>query len=127
MIVGHSGRASRLFLLLVAGAFLPSCATAQMPSRDWRPDERVVIGDFRIINAVAATYDRVYAVSPWQLLIWRPGYREWEGPFEPPDPRLLQGVSAALADPLDNSVWLARPRGWTRYEPEWSVRRGSSM
>ena len=124
MIVGHSGRASRLFLLLVAGAFLPSCATAQMPSRDWRPDERVVIGDFRIINAVAATYDRVYAVSPWQLLIWRPGYREWEGPFEPPDPRLLQGVSAALADPLDNSVWLARPRGWTRYEPDlrlWSA------
>lgn len=103
---------------------LPAGLAAQLPSRDWRPDERVVIGDFRTINAVAAAYDRVYAVSPWQLLIWRPGFREWEGPFNPPDPSLLQGVTAALADPLDNSVWLARPRGWTRYEPDlraWSA------
>lgn len=103
---------------------LPAGAWAQSPSRDWRPDERVVIGDFRTINAVAAAYDRVFAVSPWQLLIWRPGFREWEGPFTPPDPRFLQGVTAALADPLDNSVWMARRTGWTRYEPDlrlWSA------
>lgn len=103
---------------------LPLGAAAQSPSRDWRPDERVVIGDFRTINAVAASYDRLFAVSPQQLLIWRPGFREWEGPFDPPDRRFLQGVTAALADPLDNSVWMARPNGWTRYEPDlrlWSA------
>lgn len=120
---GSSSRA----LLVAALLLLPSCATAQLPSRDWRPDERVVIGDFRFINAVAATYDRVYAVSPWQLLIWRPGFREWEGPFNPPDPRFLQGVTAALADPLDNSVWLARPRGWTRYEPDLRLWSGGDV
>jgi hypothetical protein len=110
-------------VLTLVGA-LPDGASAQRPSRDWRPDERVVIGDFRTINAVATAYDRVFAVSPWQLLIWRPGFREWEGPFDPPDPRFLQGVTAALADPLDNSVWMARPRGWTHYEPDlrlWSA------
>jgi ligand-binding sensor domain-containing protein len=124
MIGRYALSASRVLLLLAGGALLPTGASAQLPSRDWRPDERVVIGDFRIINAVAASYDRVYAVSPRQLLIWRPGYGEWEGPFDPPDPRFLQGVTAALADPLDNSVWLARPRGWTRYEPDlrlWSA------
>lgn len=117
----------RVIVLGVALALiciLPGEGSAQLPSRDWRPDERVVIGDFRTINAVATAYDRVFAISPWQLLIWRPGFGEWEGPFDPPDPRFLQGVTAALADPLDNSVWMARPTGWTRYEPDlrlWSA------
>ena len=31
---------------------------------------------------------------------------------------LLQRVFAALVDPLDNSLWLARPDGWTHFQPE---------
>jgi hypothetical protein len=44
--------------------------------------------------------------------------RQWEGPFDPPNSRTLTGVFAALVDPLDQSVWLARPDGWVHYQPE---------
>jgi len=117
-------RCLSVWLALLFVGLSPAGALAQAPSRDWRSDERVVIGDFGDINAVATAYDRVFAVSPRQLLVWRPGFGEWEGPFDPPDPRYLHGVAAALADPLDNSVWMARPDGWTRYEPDlrlWSA------
>ncbi|HEU4828516.1 MAG TPA: hypothetical protein VFT04_04925 [Gemmatimonadales bacterium] len=96
---------------------------AQLPSRDWSLEDRVVIGDFSHITSVAAAFDRVYATSPTALLIWRPQFARWEGPYQPPDPRYLRGVFAALADPLDNSLWLARPDGWVHFAPElqmWS-------
>ena len=107
--------------LLATLATMP--AHAQLPSRDWSLEDRVVIGDFSRITSVAAASDRVYATSPTALLIWRPQFARWEGPFLPPDPRYLRGVFAALADPLDNSLWLARPDGWVHFSPElqmWS-------
>jgi hypothetical protein len=106
------------FLLAGALAITPVPAAAQLPSRDWSPEDRVVIGDFSRITAVAATSDRVYATSPTSLLVWRPQFARWDGPFLPPDPRYLAGVFAALADPLDNSLWLARRDGWVHFSPE---------
>jgi hypothetical protein len=106
------------------GLALPASAHAQIPTRDWSLDDRVVIGDFSRILAVAASSDRVYAVSPTALLVWRPQFARWEGPYLPPDPRLLERVFAALPDPLDNSLWLARPDGWVHFAPElemWSA------
>ncbi|HET7602139.1 MAG TPA: hypothetical protein VFK36_03920 [Gemmatimonadales bacterium] len=90
---------------------------AQAPTRDWRPSDRVVVGDFSTITSVAAASDRIYATSPDQLLIRQAQFREWEGTVDPPTPDLLRGVFVALADPLDNSLWLARPDAWIHYEP----------
>lgn len=109
-------------LFLASGAGSP--AAAQRPTRDWTPSERAVIGDFRTIIGVATTYDRVYAVSPQQVLVWRPATESWEGPFTPPDPAMMRGVRVALADPLDNSLWLVGADRWLHFEPElriWTV------
>jgi hypothetical protein len=44
---------------------------AQSPSRDWRPADRTVIGDFTWVTSIAAALDRVFVTSPAQVLIWR--------------------------------------------------------
>ena len=107
------GAALACLLFAVAGP-----ALAQRPSRDWSREDRVVIGDFSHIRTVAAASDRVFATSPAALLVWLPHFERWEGPFLPPDPRLLEDAMGALADPLDNSLWIARPDGWVHYEPD---------
>jgi hypothetical protein len=104
-----------LALLLLA---LAPAARAQSPSRDWRPEDRVVIGDFSRITSVATAIDRVYVSSPGAVLIWNPQFRQWQGPYDPPAATLLTGVFAALVDPLDNSLWLARTDGWVHFQPE---------
>ena len=42
----------------------------------------------------------------------------WEGPYEPSRRDALAGVFAALVDPLDQSLWLARADGWMHFQPE---------
>jgi hypothetical protein len=106
----------RLLALLLLLA--PSAAAAQRLTRDWPPEDRVVVGDFSFITAVAATQDRVYATSRSMLVIWRPLEKRWEGPFDPGAGVSLDRVFRAAADPLDQSLWLARPEGWVRYSPE---------
>jgi hypothetical protein len=91
---------------------LASSAQAQSFTRDWRPEDRTVVGDFSRVTAIATSSDRVFIASPTGLLIWNPQFQRWEGSIEPPDRGLLARVFPALADPLDNSLWLARPDGW---------------
>ncbi|MGH3370841.1 MAG: hypothetical protein ACRDPR_12660, partial [Nocardioidaceae bacterium] len=98
--------------------WLAASATAQSASRDWRPADRTVIGDFSRITSIAAALDRVYVTSPASVLILQPQFQRWEGPFDPPGGSVLTGVFASLVDPLDHSLWLARPDGWVHYQPE---------
>ena len=102
--------------LALAAAAVP--AGAQSPTRDWRPEDRAVIGDFSHITSVATAIDRVYVTSTSAALIWNPQFKQWRGPFDPPDLTLLSRVTGALVDPLDNSLWLARPDGWIHFQPE---------
>jgi hypothetical protein len=111
----------RLPTLCLALVSFGGQVVAQSPSRDWRPAERTVIGDFTRVTSIAATLDRVYVTSPSQVLIWHPQFHQWEGPFDPPDASLIARVFGALADPLDNSLWLAGPDGWVHYQPELQV------
>ncbi len=111
----------RSLLLSIALLTLGDEVAAQSPSRDWRPADRTVIGDFTRISSVAAALDRVFVASPAQLIIWHPQFHQWEGPFNPPDDALLTRVFASLVDPLDNSLWLARPDGWVHFQPELQV------
>ncbi len=107
------------FLLLATGLIGSATVThAQSTSRDWRPADRTVLGDFTRVTAVAASLERVFITSPSALLIWRPQERRWEGPFTPPNPRLLARVFGGLTDPLDNSLWLASQDGWVHYQPD---------
>jgi hypothetical protein len=106
-------------LLLAMGALcLASSGEAQSFTRDWRPEERTVIGDFSRVSAVATSSERVYIVAGSSVLVWNPQFRHWEGAFDPPDPALLTRVFTALADPLDNSLWLGRQAGWVHYQPD---------
>jgi ligand-binding sensor domain-containing protein len=96
-------------------------AAAQSPSRDWRPEDRTVIGDFSRITSIATSMERVYVTSPASLVIRHPQFQTWSGPFQPPRRDALVGVFAALVDPLDQSVWFARADGWLHYQPELQI------
>ncbi len=113
----------RAFLLCLSA--LTACAPAVRgqrdalrPTRDWPLADRTLIGDFSHVTSVAAASDRVFITSPSALLVWRPQFERWEGPFQPPDPRLLARVFASLVDPLDNSLWMASSTGWIHYQPD---------
>ncbi|MBA3316777.1 MAG: hypothetical protein H0T50_01630 [Gemmatimonadales bacterium] len=99
-------------------ASTPLAAAAQSFSRDWRPEDRTVIGDFSRITSIATSMDRVYVTSATSLVIWQPQVQAWAGPFDPPNQAALAGVFASLIDPLDQSLWLARADGWVHYQPE---------
>jgi hypothetical protein len=105
-------------LALALTGSLAAALPAQSRSRDWRPEDRTVIGDFTRITSIATSIDRVYATSTTAVIIWNPQFRQWQGPYDAPDPSLLSRVFGALTDPLDNSLWLARPDGWIHFQPE---------
>lgn len=101
----------------------PALLHAQRPSRDWAPEDRVILGDFSIIRALATSTERLYVVGSSGVMIWRPIEQRWEGPWSPPDPRILERAFTALVDPLDQSLWIGRPEGWVQFQPElrlWS-------
>ncbi len=106
----------RTSLLLLSCAALHGTLAAQSAPK-WSPRERMVVGDYSRITAVAAAQDRVYAASPDGILTWNPYFRQWEGTATPPDPAMLDRVFAALVDPLDNTLWMARLDGWVHYNP----------
>ena len=108
----------RPHFVVFAGLCLASVAAAQSATRDWRPEDRTVIGDYSRVSAVATSMDRVYITSPTGVLIWNPQFERWEGTFDPPERTLLARVFTGIADPLDNSLWLARPDGWVHYQPD---------
>src|SRR5262245_60819769 len=117
---GRTGRSVASKLLSALSVLSALSAPLDLPaqSRDWSPKDRTILGDFTRINAVASSIDRVYAAAPTALLIYDPQFKQWHGPFTPRDPGMLERVFQGLADPLDNSLWLARPDGWVHYTPE---------
>ena len=108
----------RLSVVVLSALCFATPAPAQSFTRDWRPEERTLIGDFSRVTAIATSSERVYIVTPSAVLIYNPQFRRWEGVIDPPTPTLLERVFTALADPLDNSLWLARQKGWVHYQPD---------
>lgn len=103
------------FVLLLTAACLARVLQAQ--SRDWSPEDRTVLADYTAIRAVAVSNERVFAVSNSGIIAWSPIKRAWEGPYLPRDPNLLTDVVSAVADPLDQSLWLIRRNGWIHFDP----------
>jgi hypothetical protein len=108
----------RWLLSLFTALALPSSLAGQSFTRDWRPEDRTVIGDFTRISAIATSSERVFIVSTGGILIWNPQFHRWDRSLDPPDRTLLARVFTALADPLDNSLWLGRSDGWVHYQPD---------
>ena len=71
----------RLLGAMSISAVMTVTAAAQSPSRDWRPEDRTVIGDFSRVTSIATSIDRVYVTSPTSLVIWQPHFQAWSGPF----------------------------------------------
>jgi hypothetical protein len=111
-------------VLLLLGGYP---AAAQRASRDWTPDERVVLGNFSVIRAVASSVERVFVVGVSGVAVWRPLEQRWEGPFIPPDPRVLDRAITAMVDPLDQSLWIARSDGWVNFRPELELWQGGTV
>lgn len=102
--------------------FIAAATTLPAQSgRNWRLEDRVVIGDWSRVLAVAAGPERVYLASPQGVLAWRPVTREWEGPWDAPVDGMLAQVVAGMTDPLDYSLWLRTPTGWVHFQPELQV------
>src|SRR5829696_7086454 len=113
-------------LLAVVLLICPPRSHSQSFSRDWRPEDRTVIGDFSRINAIAASAERVYMVSSSGVLIWNPQFQRWEGSYDPPDRTLLTQVFAGMIDPLAiRSGWPEPIAGSTTSPTFRSGTRGS--
>jgi len=111
---GRSGGMAVGFLVLLI-AVPPFRLSVQ--SRLWRPDERVLVTDFSQVDAVAASPFTVYGATPHGLLVYDRRARAWRLPVTPLDGYPTRRVRAALADPVDDAVWLATDDGVVRYGP----------
>ena len=96
-------------------------------ARDWPPADRVVVGDFSIVRAVASGIDRLYVVGATGVLIHRPLERRWEGPYNPPGNMALERVLLAQVDPIDQSLWMTTANGWLNLQPELQLWTGGAV
>lgn len=101
-------------LVLITPHLAPRTSHAQT---HWRPEDRVVLGAMLEISAVASSFDRLYVVSPDQVLIRDQAAGRWLGPFRAPGRGLLADARGSLVDPFDRSLWVVTTTGWLRYDP----------
>ena len=87
-------------------------------TRLWRPEERVLISDFSVVDAVAASPWIVYAATRHGLLLYDRRARTWQLPVTALDGYPTARVRTALADPSGNAVWLGTETGWARYDAD---------
>ncbi len=106
---------STSLLLLALG--LAGSLAAQQGSRLWRPEERVVLTDFGMVDAVAADETVVYVVTRGGIGVYDPRFQRWLPPVTRVDGFEPQRTWAALVDPTDRSLWLGTELGLSNYAP----------
>jgi hypothetical protein len=114
---GGSALLAPLPVALALAAAASGARAQPATSRAWRPDERTVVTDLSHVTAVAATDLVVYAATRRALAVYDRGsgvLREIVGVLDgyPPGP-----VTAMVADPGDDTAWLAGLGLWVSYEP----------
>ena len=90
---------------------------AQTGSRLWRPEERVLISDMSVVEAVAADENMLYVVSPTGIGVYDVRFRQWQPPVTVLDGYVSVPVLSALVDPTDQSLWLGTAAGLVNYSP----------
>lgn len=90
---------------------------AQVGSRLWRAEDRVVLSDFGVVQALAASEELLYAATAGGLLIYDRRFERWEPPVTGLDGYPLERVRVALVDPVDRSVWLGTDQRLAHYVP----------
>ena len=88
---------------------------AQTGSRLWRPEERVLISDMSVVEAVAADENMLYVVSPTGIGVYDVRFRQWQPPVTVLDGYVSVPVLSALVDPTDQSLWLGTAAGLVNY------------
>lgn len=102
--------------MVVAAAMLLTCPTVRLSNQSpWRPDERAVITDFSFVTAVAASPSYVFGATPHGLIVYDRGAAAWLPPVTALD-GYPAGVRVALADAVNDAVWLGTFEGWARYD-----------
>lgn len=84
----------------------------------WRPEDRVVVSDFSVVDAVAASPWVVFAATRHGLLLYDRRAGTWRFPITSLDGYPADRVRLALADPAGTAVWLATAGGWARYDAD---------
>ncbi len=104
-------------LLLAGCAMAAGGGGVPLPVGALRPEERVVLGDFSDVRAIASSPDRVYVVFRSAVGIWQPMFKRWEVPRAAPTPEALGTVFGAVVDGLDRSLWLGAPGALIHFDP----------
>jgi hypothetical protein len=105
-----------LATIVFPSVYPPILLSAQ--TRVWRSEDRVVLSDFRTVDAVAASAWIVYAATRHGLLLYDRRTRAWQLPVTALDGYPAARVRVALADPAGNAVWLGTTDGWARYDAD---------
>jgi len=100
------------------GALFLSADPPIRPSAQWRPEERVLISDFSVVDAVAASPWLVFAATRHGLLIYDRVARAWRPPVTTLEGYPASRVRVAIADQVGNAVWLSvgLGDGYVRYD-----------
>lgn len=82
----------------------------------WRPEERALVSDFSFVTAVAVSPFTLFAATTHGLTVYDRLARAWRLPVTALDGYPAERVRVALADGLDNAVWLGTDRGLAHYD-----------
>jgi ligand-binding sensor domain-containing protein len=102
--------------IAIQSAYPPIRLSAQ--TRSWRPEDRVLVSDFSVVDGVAASPWIVYAATRHGLLLYDRRARSWRLPVTTFDGYPSARVRTALADPAGNALWLGTTDGWARYDAD---------
>lgn len=104
--------------LLAAGASgAPGLRAQGPPSRLWRSDERIVVPDLSRVSAVAVTQSYVFAATPDALAVYDRAFGTLREILDRGDGFPGGPINVMVADPSDDTAWLAGNGGWAAYHP----------
>ncbi len=100
----------------IGAALLAACPPVRLSAQLWRPDDRVLLTDFAVVTAIAASPLVVYAATPRGLLVYDRHARAWRPPVTGLDGYPRSRITVALADVVGDAVWFGTVDGWARYD-----------